>query len=311
MRRPEILVVIPLVERLLGALRESYVVHYAPEGPKDSVLGRHPAVKAVVTNGSTGFSDAQMAQLPELAMVCCFGAGYEGVDLKAAQRRDIEVTHAPGANDATVADHALALALGLARGLVQFDQAVRGGRWSQSRAERPTLSGARAGVIGLGRIGMGIARRAAAFEMSVSYHTRNPRPDVPWRHFAGVRELARESDFLFVACPGGPATRHLVDGAVLEALGPSGYLINIARGSVVANTALVEALQAGRIAGAGLDVIDGEPAIPAELLASDKLLFTPHIAGRSPAALQTQLDMLCANLAARLAGKPVPTPVGA
>ena len=311
MRQPEVLVVIPLLERFLEILRESYIVHYAPEGPKDSILARHAGAKAVVTNGSTGFSDAQMAQLPQLGMVCCFGAGYEGVDLNAAQRRGIAVTHAPGANDATVADHALALALGLARGLVQFDRAVRDGRWNESRAERPTLSGSRAGIIGLGRIGMGIARRAAAFEMKVSYHTRNPRPDVPWQHFANPRDLARESDYLFVACPGGPASRPLVDPVELEALGPSGYLINIARGSVVSNEALADALTARRIAGAGLDVVDGEPALPAQLLASDRVLFTPHIAGRSPAGVQTQLVMLVANLDACRAGAPAVTPVPA
>lgn len=296
----------------MDVLRQRYVVHYAPEGPNGDVLDRYrgSGVRAVVTNGSTGFTDAQMEKLPGLGMVCCFGAGYEGVDLKAAQRRGIVVTNAPGANDATVADHALALALGIARGLPAFDRAVREGRWSESRAERPTMNGSRAGIIGLGRIGMGIARRAAAFEMSVAYHTRTPRPDVPWRHFPGARELARESDFLFIACPGGPSTRHMVDQGVLDALGPSGYLVNIARGSVVSTPALIAALGGGRIAGAALDVIEGEPAVPPELLASERVLFTPHIAGRSPAALQRQLDMLCANLA-HLAGKPAPTPVTA
>lgn len=311
MSRAEVLVVIPLLERFLDALRETYAVHYAPEGPNDAVLAQHASARAVITNGTTGLTDGQMARLPQLGMVCCFGAGYEGVDAKAAERRGIAVTYAPGANDATVADHALALALALARGLVPFDQAVRAGHWNESRKERPTLNGARAGIIGLGRIGMGIARRAAAFDMSVSYHTRTPRVDVPWRHFAGARELARDSDFLFVACPGGAATRHLVDAALLDALGPSGYLINIARGSVVSNAALTEAVAKGRIAGAGLDVIEGEPAVPPQLLASERVLFTPHIAGRSPAALQAQLDMLRANLESLFAGRPAATPVPA
>lgn len=305
----EIVVVIPLAERFVAALRERWSVHASPKGPQPDVLAQHADAAVVVTNGSTGLTDAQMAALPGLRLVCCFGAGYEGVDLAAAKARGIAVTHAPGVNDATVADHALALALALARGLVACDRAVREGRWNQSRTERATLNGARAGVIGLGRIGAGIAKRAAAFDMSVAYHTRRRRDDVPWQHVGSARELAAQSDFLFIACPGGAATRHLVDEAVLAALGPEGYLINVARGSVVSNSALAAALETGAIAGAGLDVIEGEPAVPPTILESDRVLFTPHIAGRSPAALQAQFDMLLANLEAHGAGKQPVTPV--
>jgi len=310
--RPALLAVIPLPEGSLAALRDRYAVDYAPDGPRDDVLDRaaSASVRAVVTNGSTGFSAAQMARLPQLGIVCAYGAGTENVDLAAAQRRGIAVTHAPGANDATVADHALAFMLALARGLAGLDRAVRAGHWRSSRAERPALNGATCGVLGLGNIGTKIARRAAAFEMRVGYHARRAR-DVPWQHYPGVIELARASDFLVVACPGGAATRHLVGRDALAALGPDGFLVNVARGSVVDTAALADALRLGTIAGAGLDVIEGEPEVPAALLACDNVLFTPHVAGRSPAALAAQRDALLANLAAHFAGRALHSPVPA
>jgi len=206
-------------------------------------------------------------------------------------------------NDATVADHALGLMLALARGYGALDAAVRAGRWQQVRSERPTLSGARAGIIGLGNIGAKIAARCAAFDMRVGYHTRTSKAEVPWQHATDLAAMARESDFLIVACPGGPATRHLVNAAVIEALGPQGYLVNIARGSVVDTGALTSALLEGRIAGAGLDVIEGEPEIPPALLRCERVLFTPHVAGRSPAAIAAQGELLLANLAACFAGR--------
>ena len=312
MSRPGVLVVLPLPERALASLREAYEVHYAPDCPREAVLERaaDAGVRAVVTNGSTGFSAAQMARLPGLEIVCAYGAGVENVDLAAARGRGIAVTHAPGANDSTVADHALAFMLALARGLAGLDRAVRAGRWHSSRAERPTLAGAACGVLGLGNIGTKISARAAAFEMRVGYHARRPR-DLPWRYHPSVVDLARASDFLVVACPGGAATRHLVDGEALAALGPGGFLVNVARGSVVDTAALAEALGRGTIAGAGLDVIEGEPEVPPALLACDNELFTPHVAGRSPAAAAAQRDALAANLAAHFAGRALHSPVSA
>lgn len=310
MSRPELLVMIPLGDDALAALRREYHVHYAPEGPRASALDAvaDRPIRAVLTNGSTGLTAAQLDRLRQLEIVCCYGAGYENVDLGAAGARNLPVTHAPGVNDATVADHALALMLALARGIPGLDRAVRAGKWHSSRAERPTLSGASLGVLGLGHVGAKIGARAAAFEMRVGYHTRQPRA-VAFRHYASLVELARASDFLVIACPGGSATRHLVDRAVLEALGPGGFLVNVARGSIVDTEALIAALEAGRIAGAGLDVIEGEPEVPPALLRFENVLFTPHIAGRSPAAVRAQTDALLANLASRFAGHPLPFPV--
>jgi D-3-phosphoglycerate dehydrogenase len=304
MARAPILVAIPLADAILDRLRDAYDVVDTRAG-----LGNQAAVRAVVTNGSTGLSAADMARLPALEIICCFGAGYENVDLAAARQRGIAITYAPGMNDATVADHALALMLALARDLVARDRAIRQGQWKTARAASATLSGSRLGLIGLGRIGRKIAKRAAGFDMGIAYYSRTAKEDVSWAYRSSAVELARDSDFLVAACPGGPETRHLVDRAVLAALGSNGFLVNIARGSVVDTAALIEALGAGTIAGAGLDVVEGEPELPAALLAAPNVVLTPHMAGRSPAAVQAQLDALMGNLDAQFSGAPLLTPV--
>jgi lactate dehydrogenase-like 2-hydroxyacid dehydrogenase len=309
--RRTLLVLIPLQEAFVQSLAEWLEVEYAPEGPSEALWARLQGrpVDAVLTNGSTGLSREQMQGLPGLGLVCSFGAGYEAIDLAAAQALGMAVSHAPGVNNATVADHALALMLGLARGLVPLDRAVKEGRWLSSRAERPTLNHQRLGLLGLGHIGQQIARRAAAFDMQVAYHTRQPREGVPYAHHASVLSLAEASDFLVVACPGGAATRHLVNREVLRSLGSQGFLINIARGSVVHTGDLVAALQQGEIAGAGLDVLEGEPEVPQALRVMEQVLLTPHVSGRSPEAQRAQLACLEANLRAFWAGQPLPNPV--
>jgi D-3-phosphoglycerate dehydrogenase len=294
----QLLQLIPLANAVETQLRQRYDVHRAWPEP-----ARCAGIQAVITNGSTGLTAEQMARLPALRLVHAFGAGYENVDVETARARGIAVSHAPGMNDATVADHALGLMLALSRGYSKLDAAVRAGRWNQARAERPTLCGAHAGIIGLGNIGAKIAARCAAFDMRVSYHARGAK-EVAWAHQPDLLQLAREADFLIVACPGGPATRHLVNAAVLDALGADGYLVNIARGSVVDTAALTQALLAGAIAGAGLDVIENEPEIPAALLDCERVIFTPHIAGRSPAAIAAQGELLLANIALALEGRP-------
>ncbi len=306
-----VLALTPLAERARAALLETYQLCALPGASRDEAVAHFAAsgVRAVVTHGSVGISAAQIAQLPALEIICAFGTGHENIDVAAARARGIIVTHAPGANDATVADHALGLMLAVARGFTSLDAAVRNGEWHQARTERAALNGSRLGIIGLGRIGAKIAARAAAFDMQVSYCSRQAHPEVPWTHRADVEQLARDSDFLVAACPGGAATRHLVNAAVLQALGPEGFLINISRGSVVDTAALIAALETGAIAGAGLDVFEGEPAIPAALLQCRNTVFTPHIAGRSPASIAAQTDMLLASLAAHFGGQNVPCQV--
>jgi lactate dehydrogenase-like 2-hydroxyacid dehydrogenase len=200
----------------------------------------------------------------------------------------------------------MALLLGIARGVHLLDGAVKAGHWESVRAARPAIHGKRLGILGLGNIGAKIARRASGFDMDIGYHTRQPRAGLPYRHFPDALALATHSDYLVLACPGGQATRHLVDAAVLEALGPTGFLINIARGSVVDTAALVSALQAGGIAGAALDVFEGEPALPAAMRDLPNLLLTPHVSGRSPESLQAQIDMFLAGLKAVAVGAAPP-----
>lgn len=270
-----------------------------------------PAVRVVLTNGTTGFTAAQMDVLPQLELVCAFGAGHENIDVAAATERGIAVANAPNTNGETVADHALALMLAIARGLVTLDRAVKGGGWAKHRTPRPTLHGARLGIVGLGNIGQAIATRAEGFGMSIGYHTRTPRHDCRWRHFHDVGALADASDFLVLACPGGAATRHLVNADVLARIGANGFLVNVARGSVVDTVALVEALCDGVIAGAALDVFEHEPEVPSALRMFENVVLTPHVSGRSPAALQAQIDVLLANIRAHLSGSPLPAAVNA
>ncbi|MCG5235142.1 2-hydroxyacid dehydrogenase [Xanthobacter oligotrophicus] len=267
-------------------------------------------IRAVLTNGSTGLDADEIAALAALEIICALGAGYEKIDLEAARARGIVVTHGPGTNDATVADHAMALLMAVARGIVGADHAVRGGDWLRSRQPRPMISGKKLGILGLGTVGEQIARRGAGgFGMDVAYHNRTPRAGAPWLYLPSPLALAQWSDFMVVATPGGAATRHLVDADVLAALGPAGFLVNIARGSVVDTVALVDALEHGRIAGAALDVVEGEPNVPSDLSRQQNLVLTPHIAGRSPEAVKATVDLVIDNLKAHFGGRPALTPV--
>lgn len=302
-----VLALIPLPVETRDALSARYVLHYCPEGPAEAAIdeaARHGIV-ALVTNGTTGLSRASMARLTALQLVCSFGVGHENIDLVAAGARGIAVANAPDTNGETVADHAMGFMLALSRGYAPLTKAVNDGGWTRSRAVRPTLNGSTVGIIGMGRVGHAIARRAAAFDMQVLYFDRDAKPHAQGVHVGALIDLARRSDFLVAACPGGASTRHIVDKPVLEALGPEGYVVNVARGSVVCTDDLVAALKARSIAGAGLDVLETEPQVPAELIGLDNVLITPHIAGRSPAAQLAQRDALMASLDAWFAGRPL------
>ncbi|MCF5512244.1 2-hydroxyacid dehydrogenase, partial [Pseudomonas sp. PA-3-6H] len=218
-------------------------------------------IQAVLTRGPLGLYAEEIAALPLLEIICVIGAGYEHVDLQAASNRGIVVTNGAGVNAPSVADHAMALLLSLVRGIPQTDAAVRRSEWP--KVMRPSLAGKQLGILGLGAVGMEIAKRAAlGFGMEVSYHNRQPRDDVDYTYCSTAVELARTSDFLILATPGGAGTRHLIDKHALDALGPNGYLVNIGRGSVVVTADLVAALEQRRIGGAALDVFDDEPAVP-------------------------------------------------
>jgi lactate dehydrogenase-like 2-hydroxyacid dehydrogenase len=286
--------------------------HYANR--TDAIRAAAATVRAVLTNGRGGLSGDEMAVLPQLEIVCAVGAGYEAIDLATARRRGIVVAHCPDANAPAVADSAMMLLLAVTRHLLEADRFVRVGGWQdQWRVETPTRTGKRLGMLGLGRIGHRIAQRAACgFDMEIGYHTRVAVAGSPYRYFARLLELATWADVLVAAAPGGAGTRHLINADVLTALGPHGYLVNVGRGTVVDTQALLEALRAQRLAGAGLDVLEGEPGVPPllpELLQCDNVVVTPHVAGRAPESRTAATAMILANLNAHFAGQPLPSPV--
>lgn len=303
-------------ERVAALTAAGYAVR---EGKKyanrmDAVREGGDTVRAVLTNGRGGLSGDEMALLPKLEIVCAVGAGYEAVDLDTARRRGIAVANSPDTNASAVADSAMMLLMAATRHLRQADRHVQAGGWQdQWRIDTPTISGKRLGVLGMGTIGSKIAHRAArGFDMEVGYHNRKPVAGSPYRYFGSLRELSTWADFLACAAPGGAGTRHLVNADVLTALGPKGYLVNVGRGTVVDTAALIDALRSKRVAGAGLDVLEGEPAIPQilpELLQFESVVVTPHCSGRAPEARTAATAAILANLDAYFAGKPLPSPV--
>ena len=308
----EILITASLPPFLRDPLRASYrchdLVHAAD--PAALLAAEGPRVRGLVQSGGTVTPTTLLDELPNLGIISVFGVGYDGVPVDYCRQRGIMVAHTPDVLTDDVADVATALVLMTARGFVAADRFVRSGQWLSGAPPLTTcLGGKKAGVLGLGRIGRAIARRLEAMGMSIAYTTRRPQPDVPWRHVPDLRALAAEVDFLIVACPGGPATSKLVDANVLAALGPKGTLVNIARGSIVDESALVAALQAGTIRAAGLDVFAAEPNVPAALLALDNVVLLPHVGSATRETRQAMADLCRANLDAWFAGKPVPVPI--
>jgi len=306
-----VLVLVETIHDYLPILESSgfkLILATSPAERKKAIEAHGAQINAVLTRGPLGFYADEIAALPHLEIICVIGAGYEHVDLEAAKARNITVTNGAGVNAPSVADHALALLLSLVRDIPRADASVRRGEWR--KVMRPSLAGKRLGILGLGAVGMAIAKRAAlGFDMSVSYHNRQPRNDVPYAYCASPVELASTSDFFIVATPGGAGTRQLVDKQVLDALGPHGFIVNIARASVISTADLIEALEQNRIAGAALDVFDDEPHVPDALKALSNVVLTPHVAGLSPEALQGTVQLVADNLLAYFAGQPVLTPV--
>lgn len=289
----------------------SFDLLYAPDASQcEAALAEHGArIQAVLTIGSIGLSATQMQRMPALRLVCALGAGYENIDVAHAQAHGIAVGNGAGTNDDCVADHAMGLLIASVRGLVRLDRATRDGVWRTAMPLPPNVSHKRLGILGMGAIGAKIAQRALGFEMEIGYHNRSQRSELPHRYFGDLLSLAQWADVLLVATPGGPGTRHLINTQVLDALGPQGHLVNIARGSVVDTAALAAAVREGRLAGAGLDVYESEPAPPAELLDLDAVVLTPHVGGWSPEAVQASVDRFIANMRCHLEGRPLVSPV--
>lgn len=309
--KPLLLILHVLSEAHRDQLGAHFEVLYAPDSTRCAqALADHGSrVQAVLTVGAIGLSAAQMQAMPQLRWVGALGAGYENIDVAYARAHGIAVSNGAGTNDQCVADHAFGLVIAAVRGLVRLDRLTRQGVWRNDIPLPPNVSGKRLGILGLGTIGQKIARRAQAFDMPVGYHNRRPKDGVDFTYFDSVLALAQWADVLLVATPGGAGTRHLVDAPVIAALGPQGYVVNIARGSVVDTAALAQALRTGALAGAGLDVYESEPLPPAELLDLDNVVLTPHVAGWSPEAVQATVDLFLDNARRHFAGQPLVTPV--
>jgi hydroxypyruvate reductase len=255
-----------------------------------------PAAPVIVVQNAR-VDRPEMARQPGLKFIAVFGAGYDRVDLVAMRERGIALANTPGITDTCVADMAMALLLATSRQICAGDRHVRAGRWPQGRLPLATrFSGRRLGIFGLGGIGAAIAKRAAGFDLEIGYHNRRQRSGLPYRYFEDLGALAEWADYLVVACPASPETYRRVDAGVLAALGPSGILINIARGSIVDEDALVEALEKRTIAGAGLDVFAHEPNAPPRLFALDNVVLAPHVAGSTHETWDEASALLVRNL---------------
>jgi hydroxypyruvate reductase len=314
MTRPVLLQTLSLMPFLERQLAETYTVHRLPaEGAeRDAFLAARGAeIDGLVTSAAGGVNAALIAALPKLRVISSFGVGLDQLDVPAAAARGIPVGYTPDVLNDCVADLAFALMLAIARRISEGERYVRAGRWVEKGAAPfpfgRQVTGARLGIVGLGRIGRTFARRASGFDMEVRYHNRRPVEDVAWTYEPQLLELARWADFLVVITAGGAGTRHLVDAKVLDALGPEGYLVNVSRGTVIDEAALVRALQDKRIAGAGLDVFEREPQVPAELFGLDNVVMVPHIASATVQTRQAMAQRVLDNLAAFYAGRPMPS----
>jgi lactate dehydrogenase-like 2-hydroxyacid dehydrogenase len=296
----------------MDVLEQTYTLHHYWELDRE-VFRREIAakVRGVATTGTLGCKGELIDALPALEIISVYGIGVDAVDLARAKARGIPVTVTPDVLTDDVADLAVGLMIAVSRRVVQADRYVRSGQWASTRREMPIarkVSGKKVGILGLGRIGKALAKRLVAMDMQVSYVDVVANPSLPYRQLNDVVELARDNDFLVVTAAASSATRKIVNKDVLEALGPEGTLVNVARGSIVDEEALVRALQEGRLGAAALDVFADEPNVPEALFTMPNVVLTPHIASGT---LETRLamgDLVIRNLEAHFAGRPLLTP---
>ncbi len=307
--KPEILVTGPMPPVTLAALDAAFTIHRLWQAADRAALLKEiaPNIRGLATTSWAGADDALMAALPKTEIIAHFGVGYDSVDVKAAKARSIAVTNTPDVLTEEVADLAIALVLDAVREISKGDRYVRRGDWAR-KGNMPlarTVAGKTLGIVGLGRIGSAIGRRAEAFAMKVMWHGPRPKADVAWPYVADLKDLARQSDVLVVICPLTPATHHLIDAEVLAALGPEGTLVNVARGAVVDEAALLKALQDRTIKSAGLDVFEFEPKVPEAFFTLENVVLQPHVASATEETRAAMGQMVVDNLIAHFAGKPL------
>jgi lactate dehydrogenase-like 2-hydroxyacid dehydrogenase len=312
--KAEVLMMAQMAPMIIDGIAREFTLHKLWEAAdRDRLIAElGPRLRAVAAGGPVhdrvdpGF----MAKFPKLEIISSFGVGYDHVDAKWAGEHGIVVTHTPNVLNEEVADTALGLLLCTVRELPQAERHLRAGKWPDGDYRlTASLRGRRAGIVGLGRIGKAIARRLEAFGVPVVYHGRNAQPGVAYRHYPDLVDMARDVDILIVITPGGAPTRHLTNAHVLEALGPNGILVNVSRGSVVDQDALIAALKQRKILAAGLDVYANEPHVPPELLAMEHIVLLPHVGSASVHTRNAMNQLVVDNLVAWAAGKPPLTPV--
>jgi lactate dehydrogenase-like 2-hydroxyacid dehydrogenase len=311
---PEILAMIPFYEPTLVELEREFTVHklWLASDPDLFLKEVSGSVRGAVTTGVLGFSRSQFEALPKLEILSFYGTPHGTVDLAAAKEQGVIVTYTPDSITELVAELAMGLLIAAMRRICESDRFVRAGKWPLGLFPPGSgLMGKTCGIIGLGRIGRGIARRAEAFGMSVCYYGPHQKQDVSYTYYSNLESMAHQSDCLLIACPNTPATHNLVDARILNALGPGGWLVNVARGWVVDKGALIEALRTRQIAGAGLDVFWDEPQVPTEFIGMEHVVIVPHIGSSTLEIREERGRQLLANLRAHFAGKAVLTPLEA
>jgi len=302
----DILQLVPLRPEVQKELAARYRLH--GKADFDKVAG---IVRGCVTNGHSGPPPEMIDRMPKLEIIASASVGYDGIPVEYARSKGIPVTNTPEVLNDDVADLAIALMIMTARKLVVTDRYVRSGRWPKE-GEYPLAnraSGKRVGILGMGRIGKEIGKRAAAMNNTVAYHSRTPVADVSYKHYPDLVELAKNSDFLIVIIPSTPQTQKIVNKAVIEALGPTGIFINVARGAVVDEDALVEALKSGKLGGAGLDVFVNEPQVPEVLFGMDNVVLQPHVGSATHETRRAMSQLVLDNLDAKFAGKSLLTEI--
>lgn len=309
MARPLLLVGQPLLAPLLPLLSADHDVIALWDTPAPDQLSR---VGALVWAGEFPLGRDLIDAMPRLGLIACFTVGYDGVDLPLARQRGIAVAHAGNANAEDVADHAIGLMLAHRRWIVEGDRQLRAGQWTiESKTRTRSMGGARLGIIGMGAIGIAAAERAQAMKMAIRWWGPRPKPALPWPRADDLTTLARDSDIMLVAARADESNRGMIDGRIIDALGPDGLLVNVARGQLVDEAALIDALRTGRLGGAALDVFDPEPTDPRRWADIPNVVLTPHTGGATHEAVGRMARTLMANLSAHFAGAPLPSPVPA